>query len=191
MGNLLRQCLLMLMVMTVITGVGYPLLVTGVAQLLCPRQANGSMVEHDGLATGSTLIGQSFDNPHYFWGRPSSTMPGAYNAAFSAGSNLGTNNPTLIDAVKQRVDALHAVDPPNAGKTIPVDLVTASASGLDPEISPAAAQYQVARVARLRHLGVSHVQAVVDLVTQERQLGMLGERRVNVLELNLRLDGRW
>jgi K+-transporting ATPase ATPase C chain len=188
MGKLLRQSLVMLLLMTAITGIAYPLLVTGIAQSLFSRQANGSII--DGRqAMGSALIGQPFDSPRYFWGRPSATSPSAYNGAASTGSNLGTNNPALIDAVKKRVDALHAADPSNTAP-IPVDLVTASASGLDPQISPAAARYQVARVARGRHLDASQVQALVDRAIDGRFLGALGEPRVNVLELNLLLDKR-
>lgn len=191
MVKLLRQSLMMLLLMSVITGVVYPVLVTGIAQSLFSRQANGSVTEHAGKATGSVLIGQPFDNPAYFWGRPSATSPQAYNAGSSSGSNLGTNNPALIDAVKQRVDALHAADPQDSAKLIPVDLVTASASGLDPEISPAAARYQVVRVARARHLDAAQVQALVDRASEGRTFGVLGEPRVNVLELNLMLDKRW
>jgi K+-transporting ATPase ATPase C chain len=190
MIKLLRQSLMMLVLMTVITGVVYPLLVTGIAQAAFPRQANGSVIGHTGQATGSALIGQPFDSPRYFWGRPSATSPSAYNGAASTGSNLGTNNPALINAVKQRVDALHAADPSNTAP-IPVDLVTASASGLDPQISPAAAHYQIARVARARHLDASQVRALVDRAIDGRFLGVLGEARVNVLELNLMLDKRW
>jgi potassium-transporting ATPase KdpC subunit len=189
MIKLLRQSLLMLVLMTAVTGVVYPLLVTGIAQAAFPNQANGSVIEHAGHATGSALIGQPFDDPKYFWGRPSATTPQAYNSGSSTGSNLGTNNPAQIDAVKQHVAALHAADPQNSAP-IPVDLVTASASGLDPQISPAAAHYQVARVARVRHLDASQVQALVDQATQGRFLGLLGEPRVNVLELNLMLDKR-
>jgi potassium-transporting ATPase KdpC subunit len=190
MIKLLRQSLMMLVLMTVLTGVVYPLLVTGIAQSVFAGQANGSVITSAGKATGSALIGQPFDSPGYFWGRPSATSPQAYNAGSSTGSNLGTNNPALLDAVKQRADALHAADPGNTAR-IPVDLVTASASGLDPQISPAAAHYQVARVARARHLDASQVQAMVDRATEGRTFEVLGEPRVNVLELNLLLDKRW
>lgn len=190
MVKLLRQSLMMLVVMTAITGIVYPLLVTGIAQSLFSGQANGSVMRHADQATGSALIGQPFDNPGYFWSRPSATSPAAYNAAASAGSNQGANNRALIAAVSQRIDALHTADPQNTA-LIPVDLVTASASGLDPQISPAAAQYQVGRVARARKLAPSQVQVLVDRATQGRQLGVLGEPRVNVLELNLSLDGKW
>jgi K+-transporting ATPase ATPase C chain len=178
----------MLLVMTVITGLIYPLVATGVAQVLFPHQANGSLIERDGKPIGSELIGQSFTDPKYFWGRPSATTPQPYNGTGSNGSNLGPTNPALRDAVQQRIDALHAADPGNTAP-VPSDLVTASGSGLDPEISPAAAQYQVARVARLRNLSVDQVQTLVVQATQGRQLGLLGEARVNVLQLNLVLDG--
>jgi len=191
MIKLLRQSLMMLVLMTAITGVVYPLLVTGIAQAVFFKQANGSVIDHAGKPTGSILIGQPFDDPRYFWGRPSATTPQAYNAGSSTASNLATTNPAQIDAIKQHIDALHAADPQNADKPIPVDLVAASASGLDPQISPAAAQYQIERVARVRHLDKAQVQALVDRATEGRFLGLLGEPRVNVLELNLMLDGRW
>ena len=187
MSKLLRQSFMLLLVMTVITGVLYPLAATGLAQLVFPQQANGSLIEKGGKPVGSALIGQSFTDPKYFWGRPSATSPNPYNAASSSGSNLGPDNPALVDAVKQRIAALRAADPGNTAP-VPVDLVTASASGLDPQISPAAAQYQLARVARTRGLGTAQVQALVRRYTQGRQLGMLGEPRVNVLQLNLALD---
>jgi potassium-transporting ATPase KdpC subunit len=187
MSKLLRQSLLMLVLLTVITGVAYPLLVTGLAQALFHRQANGSLIVQDGKPVGSTLIGQEFSDPKYFWGRISATSPNPYNGGSSSGSNLGPTNPALTEAAKQRIAALRAADPGNTAP-VPVDLVTASASGLDPEISPAAAQYQVARVARLRGLPVAKVAALVAAHTRGRQLGVLGEPRVNVLELNLALD---
>ncbi|WP_426688556.1 potassium-transporting ATPase subunit KdpC [Rhodanobacter ginsengiterrae] len=187
MSKLLRQSFMLLLVLSVITGVLYPLAATGLAQLVFPHQANGSLVERDGKPVGSSLIGQSFTEPKYFWGRPSATAPNPYNASASSGSNQGPTNPALADAVKQRIAALRAADPGNAAP-VPVDLVTASASGLDPQISPAAAQYQVARVARLRHLDVARVQSLVQRFTQGRQLGLLGEPRVDVLTLNLALD---
>ncbi len=187
MSKLLRQSFMLLLVLSVITGVLYPLAATGLAQLVFPHQANGSLVERDGKPVGSSLIGQSFTDPKYFWGRPSATAPNPYNASASSGSNQGPTNPALADAVKQRIAALRAADPGNAAP-VPVDLVTASGSGLDPQISPAAAQYQVARVARLRHLDVARVQSLVQRFTQGRQLGLLGEPRVNVLKLNLALD---
>ncbi|MHB1059742.1 MAG: potassium-transporting ATPase subunit KdpC [Rhodanobacter sp.] len=187
MSKLLRQSFALLLVMTVITGILYPLASTGLAQLIFPHQANGSLIVKDGKPVGSVLIGQSFTDPKYFWGRPSATAPNAYNASASTGSNLGPTNPALTDAVKQRIAALRAADPGNAAP-VPVDLVTASGSGLDPEISPAAAQYQLERVAKARGLSTSQVQALVNEYTSGRQLGVLGEPRVNVLQLNLALD---
>jgi K+-transporting ATPase ATPase C chain len=185
--KLLRQSFTLLLVMTLITGVLYPLTATGLAQLIFPHQANGSLIVKNGKPVGSALIGQSFTDPKYFWGRPSATSPNAYNAASSSGSNLGPTNPALTEAVKQRIAALRAADPGNTAP-VPVDLVTASGSGLDPQISPAAAQYQVVRVAHARGLSTSQVQALVDEHTDGRQLGVLGEPRVNVLQLNLALD---
>lgn len=187
MAKLLRQSVMLLLLMTIITGVLYPLAATGLAQLVFPRQANGSLIEHGGKPVGSALIGQSFTEAKYFWGRPSATAPNPYNAASSSGSNLGPTNPALTDAVKQRIAALRAADPGNT-QAVPVDLVTASASGLDPQISPAAAQYQISRVARARGLSAAEVQALVQRYTQGRQLGVLGEPRVNALRLNLALD---
>ncbi|WP_266160201.1 potassium-transporting ATPase subunit KdpC [Dyella silvatica] len=189
MSKLLRNILVMLLLLTVITGVIYPLAVTGVAQLLFPKQANGSLVEKDGKAVGSSLIGQSFTEPKYFWGRPSATTPMANNGASSTPSNLGPTNPALVDAVKQRIDALHTADPGNTAP-VPADLVTASGSGLDPEITPAAAQYQLARVARVRGMSEADVQKLVAAATSGRQLGVLGEPRVNVLQVNLALDAQ-
>lgn len=188
MGRLFRNAVSMLLLMTLITGIAYPLLATGVAQALFPHQANGSLIQKSGKPIGSELIGQSFDDPRYFWGRPSATTPQPNNGTASNGSNLGPANPALRDAVQQRIDALRNADP---GRTAPVpaDLVTASGSGLDPQISPAAAQYQVDRVARVRHLNTAQVQQLVAQYTQGRQLGVLGEPRVNVLQLNLALDG--
>ena len=190
MIQLLRQSVMMVVVMSVLTGIGYPLLVTAVAQSAFHGQANGSVTAFAGKPTGSALIGQPFDSPRYFWGRPSATSPQAYNSAASTGSNLGTNNPALVDAVKLRIDALRAVDPSNKAP-VPVDLVTASASGLDPQISPAAARYQAGRVARARGLDSAQVLALVDQATEQRTFGLLGEPRVNVLKLNLMLDKRW
>ena len=187
MSKLLRQSLVLLLVMTVITGVLYPLASTGLAQLIFPHQANGSLIVKDGKPVGSVLIGQAFTAPQYFWGRPSATSPNPYNGASSSGSNQGPTNPALTDAVKQRIATLRAADPGNTAP-VPVDLVTASGSGLDPEISPAAAQYQLARVARVRGLPVAQVQALLAAHTSGRWLGMLGEPRVNVLRLNLALD---
>jgi potassium-transporting ATPase KdpC subunit len=187
MNKLLRQSLVLLLLMTVITGVLYPLAATGLAQLIFPQQASGSLIVRNGKPVGSVLIGQSFTDPKYFWGRPSATAPNAYNAGASSGSNLGPTNPALTEAVKQRIAALRAADPGNQA-LVPVDLVTASGSGLDPEISPAAAQYQLARVARVRGLDPARVQALVNACTRGRQFGLLGEPRVNVLQLNLALD---
>jgi len=187
MRTLIRPAIVLFVVLTVITGLIYPLVVTGVAQVLFPQQANGSLIVKNGQAVGSQLIGQPFDDPKYFWGRPSATGPFPYNAAASSGSNLGPSNPALTDAVKARMDTLKAADPANA-QPIPVDLVTSSASGLDPHISPAAADYQVARVAHTRGLDESAVRQLVAQYTQGRDLGVLGEPRVNVLELNLALD---
>ena len=187
MFKLLRQSFMLLLVLTVITGVLYPLAATGLSQWVFPHQANGSLIERDGKPVGSALIGQSFTDPKYFWGRPSATTPNPYNASASSGSNQGPTNSALADAVKQRIAALRAVDPGNTAP-VPVDLVTASGSGLDPEISQAAAQYQLERVARARGLSSAQVQALVNEYTSGRQLGILGEPRVNVLRLNLALD---
>jgi len=185
--TLLRPALTLLILLTVLTGLAYPLAVTGLAQLVFPAQANGSLLLKDGKPVGSALIGQRFFAPKYFWGRPSATLPQGYNGTGSSGSNLGPTNPALAEAAKQRIAALRSVDPGNTAP-VPVDLVTASGSGLDPEISPAAAQYQLARVARARGLPLAEVQALVARCTRGRQLGVLGEPRVNVLELNLALD---
>ena len=187
MKEQLRPALMMLVVLTVLTGVIYPLAVTGLAQLLFPNQANGSVIIRDGKVIGSELIGQYFDEPKYFWGRPSATSPFPYNAAASSGSNLGPTNPALIEAVKTRVEALRVADPGNAA-LVPVDLVTASASGLDPHISQAAALYQATRVARARGLQESQVKELIARHTEGRQFSILGEPRVNVLKLNLALD---
>lgn len=183
----LRSALMVFFMLTILTGMVYPLAVTGLAQLLFPHQANGNLIYKDGKPIGSSLIGQPFDDPKYFWARPSATAPFPYNAAASSGSNLGPTNPTLTEAVKVRVAALKAADPGNDA-LVPVDLVTASGSGLDPHISPAAAEYQVRRVARARGREEEFVRTVVGRYTEERQLGILGERRVNVLALNLALD---
>src|SRR5512138_2455511 len=194
MVSQLRPAALMLLVLTVITGLIYPLVVTGVAQVVFPHQANGSLIIINGKAYGSELIGQQFDDPKYFWGRLSATGDFPYNAfntetlTGSSGSNYGPLNQALMDAVKARVDALKAADPSNTAP-IPVDLVTASGSGLDPHISIAAAQYQVHRVAQARGLSDEAVQALVKQYTKGRQFGFLGEPTVNVLELNLALDG--
>ena len=183
----LKSAFVMLLGLTVLTGVAYPLLVTGIAQGLFANQANGSLIEQNGKVVGSTLIGQPFSDPKYFWGRPSATGPTPYNAAASSGSNQGPLNPALEDAVKTRIAALQAADPSQTAP-IPVDLVTASGSGLDPHISPAAAAWQAPRIARLRGLSEVEVGKLIASHTQARQLGVLGEARVNVLQLNLALD---
>ncbi len=183
----LRPAVVSFLLLTLLTGIAYPLLVTGISQLAMPGQANGSMIMKDGKPAGSELIGQSFSDPKYFWSRPSATGPMPNNAAASSGSNLGPTNPALMDAIKARVQALRDADPSNR-QLVPVDLVTASASGLDPHISPAAAQYQLARVARVRNLNPDTLRKLVDEHTEGRQFGILGEPRVNVLELNLALD---
>jgi len=185
----LRPALVILALMTLITGVGYPLVVTGIAQTLFRAQANGSLIVKDGKPVGSTLIGQPFDDPKYFWSRPSATSPFADNAGSSSGSNLSPTNADLVKAVQGRVDALRAADPGNDA-SVPVDLVTASGSGLDPHISPAAALYQVPRVAKARKLDPEAVRQLVERHTEGRFLGFLGEPRVNVLTLNLALDGK-
>jgi len=188
MKNLIRPALSLFVLLTAITGVAYPLLVTGAAQLAFPTQAAGSLIVKDGKPIGSSLIGQNFADPKYFWGRPSATAPTPYNGVGSGGSNLGPLNPALVDAVKGRVDALKAADRGNTA-LVPVDLVTASASGLDPHISVAAAEYQAARVARVRGMAPEAVRKLVERHTEGRMLGFLGETRVNVLALNLALDG--
>jgi K+-transporting ATPase ATPase C chain len=183
----LRPALVSLVALTLITGLLYPLVVTGVAQVLFPRQANGSLIINDGKPVGSSLIGQPFDTPNYFWGRPSATSPFPYNAAASSGSNLGPTNDALMKAVQARIDSLKTADPDNP-LPLPVDLVTASGSGLDPHISPLSAAYQVKRVARARGMEEDVVRQFVSQHTEGRQLGILGEPRVNVLALNLALD---
>src|SRR5215471_2077693 len=185
----LRPALVILVALTLVTGVAYPLLVTGVAQAVFPYQAQGSLIVKDGKIVGSALIGQPFDDPKYFWGRPSATTPFPYNAASSSGSNLSPTNPDLVKAVQGRVDALRAADPGNTAP-VPVDLVTASGSGLDPDVSPAAALYQVPRVARERKVDPERVRELVAQHTKGRTFGVLGEPRVNVLALNLALDGK-
>lgn len=187
MFMLLRRVSVVFLLLTLITGVVYPLLVTGAARLTFPAEAAGSVIVQIGKPVGSALLGQPFSSPKYFWSRPSATGPQPYNGAASSGSNQATTNPALIDAVTMRVVALRAADPSNTAP-IPVDLVTASASGLDPHISPAAAAFQVARVARARGLDIATVEALVAKHTQGRTLGLLGEPRVHVLELNLALD---
>lgn len=187
MRTQLRPALVALMALTLITGFLYPLVITGISQVLFPQQANGSLILIDGKPVGSSLIGQPFDEPKYFWGRPSATAPFPYNAAASSGSNLGPTNDALIKAVQARIDALKAADSDNP-LPLPVDLVTASGSGLDPHISPAAAEYQVRRIARARGLDVTVVRELMAQHTEGRQFGLLGEPRVNVLSLNLALD---
>jgi potassium-transporting ATPase KdpC subunit len=186
--TLIRPAVVLLALFTLVTGLFYPLAVTGLAQAIFPAQANGSLIEQNGRIVGSALIGQPFDAPEYFWGRPSATAPFPYNAAASSGSNLGPSNPALIDAVRARVAALRAADPGNA-EPAPVDLVTASGSGLDPHISVAAALYQASRVARSRGLDTAVVGQLIERYTEGPQLGLLGGPRVNVLKLNLALDG--
>jgi K+-transporting ATPase ATPase C chain len=182
----LKPAFVMLLGLTVLTGVAYPLLVTGIAQGLFANQANGSLIEKNGKIVGSALIGQPFSDPKYFWGRPSATGPTPYNAAASRGSNQGPLNPALEEAVKARIAALQAADPSQTAP-IPVDLVTASGSGLDPHISPAAAAWQAPRIARLRGLPLNRLHKLIEEYTQGRQFGVLGEARVNVLQLNLAL----
>jgi len=185
--KLFRPALLIFALLTLLTGIIYPLVVTGLAQVIFPHQANGSLIRQNGQTVGSELIGQPFNDPAYFWGRLSATGPHPYNPAASSGSNLGPTNPALIEAVQARIDALKAAGPGNLAP-IPVDLVTASGSGLDPHISPAAALYQAPRVARERGLTEDQVLALIQQHTEGRTLGFLGEPRVNVLELNLALD---
>jgi K+-transporting ATPase ATPase C chain len=183
----LRPALVLLGALTLLTGFAYPLLFTAFAQAVFPGQANGSLILVDGRVRGSRLIGQAFTDPRHFWGRLSATSPVPYNAASSSGSNLAPTNPALVEAAQARIDALRAADPANAAP-IPVDLVTASGSGLDPDVSPAAAEYQVARVARARGEDESLVRRLVAENTEGRQLGVLGEPRVHILSLNLALD---
>jgi K+-transporting ATPase ATPase C chain len=183
----LKPAIISFLVLTVITGLIYPLLITGLAQVIFPYQANGSLIEKNGQPVGSKLIGQLFDDPKYFWGRLSATSPYPYNAAASSGSNLGPSNPALVANAEARLNALKAADPTNT-QPVPVDLVTASGSGLDPDISIAAALYQVPRVARARGLSEDQVRTLVNQYTQGRQLLFLGEPRVNVLQLNMALD---
>lgn len=193
MRTLVRPAIVLLALFTLITGVAYPLFVTGVAQAAFPVQANGSLVRRGGVVVGSTLVGQAFSDPRHFWGRPSATRPAPYDGRASGGSNLGPSNPALVAAVAARVAALRAADPGNEAP-VPVDLVTASASGLDPHVSVAAALWQVPRVARARGVHEAEVRALVAEHTEGRTLGVLGEPRVDVVTLNLALDGargRW
>lgn len=187
MTRQVRPALTLFLALSLVTGLVYPLAVTGLAQLVFPEQANGSLITHGGRVVGSALIGQAFVDPGHFWSRPSATTPKPYDAANSGGSNLGPNNPALAEAVKARVAALRAADPGNTAP-VPVDLVTASASGLDPHISRAAADYQVARVARARGLPEAAVRALVARHGEGALLGFIGEPRVDVLRLNLALD---
>ncbi|MEX3921079.1 potassium-transporting ATPase subunit KdpC [Paraburkholderia sp. BR10872] len=187
MNNSLRPVLVLFVLLTVITGGIYPLVVTAVSQAVFSRQSNGSLIEQNGKPVGSALIGQQFDAPSYFWGRVSATTPNPYNAQNSGGSNLGPTNPALADEVKGRIAALHDADPSNT-TPIPVDLVTSSGSGLDPDITPAAAAYQAARVANARGLPLDRVNGLIAQNTSGRQFGIFGEPRVNVLKLNLALD---
>jgi potassium-transporting ATPase KdpC subunit len=187
MKSLFRPLIVIFAVLTAVTGLAYPAVMTAVGQAAFPDQTNGSIVEVNGKVVGSTLIGQQFDAPQYFWGRLSATSPMPYNAQGSSGSNIGPLNPALADEVKGRIDALKAAGT-DMSQPVPVDLVTSSGSGLDPEISPAAAAYQTARVAKARGMNANDVQALVDRYTTGRQFGILGEPRVNVLQLNLALD---
>jgi K+-transporting ATPase ATPase C chain len=187
MTSILRPALVLFAVLTALTGVAYPLVVTGIGQAAFPEQAAGSLIHRDGKPVGSSLISQNFSDPKYVWGRPSATGPYPNNATASSGSNQGPLNPALVDAVKGRIEALRAADPGNTAQ-VPVDLVTASGSGLDPHISVAAAQYQAARVAKARGLPAAQVQQLIEKHTEGRLFGFLGEPRVNVLQLNLSLD---
>ena len=187
MKTLIRPAVSLFVLLSIVTGIAYPLVVTGIARVTFPEAANGSLIVKDGKAVGSSLIGQNFSDPKYFWGRPSATGPMPYNAAASSGSNQGSLNPALVDAVKGRIDTLKAADPGNT-RPIPADLVNASASGLDPHISPAAADYQIERVARARQLDPGRIKALVAQHTEDRQWSIFGDPRVNVLALNLALD---
>ena len=189
MRTMLRNAITSLIALTLLTGIAYPLLVTGIAQLLFPHAANGSVIMRGDKPVGSELIGQPFSDPRYFWGRPSATSPFAYNSTASTGSNVGPTNPALVDAIKSRIEALRAADPGNT-RPVPIDLITASGSGLDPHISPAAAAYQAGRVARARGVPVQDVEKLVAAATESRFLGIMGEPRVNVLQVNLALDKR-
>jgi K+-transporting ATPase ATPase C chain len=187
MRHFIRPAVELLFLLTLLTGVVYPLVITGLAQMIFPHQANGSLIVRDGRPVGSALVGQAFDDPRYFWGRPSSTAPFPYNAGISAASNQGPSNPQLAKAVRDRIAALRTADPGNR-QAVPVDLVTASGSGLDPHISPAAALYQVPRVARARGLDEGVVRGLVLAHERQRDLGFLGEPVVPVLELNMALE---
>jgi len=185
--SLVRPALVLFLLMTTVLGVAYPLLVTGIARLAFANAAAGSLISRGGSTLGSRLIGQSFTRPEYFWGRRSATAPYPYNATASRGSNLGALNPALLDAIKDRITALRAADPGNP-RPVPVDLVTASASGLDPEVSVAAIEYQIPRIARERHMRIEEVRRLAAAHIRRRAFDFLGEPRVNVLELNLALD---
>lgn len=187
MNTLIRPAVSLFVLLTVATGIVYPAVVTGIAKVAFPTQASGNIIVKDGKAVGSSLIGQNFSSPQYFWGRPSATGPQPYNASASSGSNLGPLNPALLDAAKAREQALRSADQAN-NKPVPIELLTASASGLDPHISPAAADYQLERVARERKLDPARVRALIEQNTEGRDLGFFGEARVNVLKLNLALD---
>lgn len=189
MRSLLRPAIVSLVLLTLLTGVIYPAVVTGIARAAFPNKSRGSIIERDGKVIGSELIGQPFTDPRFFWSRPSATSPMPNAASASAGSNLGPANPALVEAVQQRVAAVRAADPGNTNP-VPVDLVTASGSGLDPHISVAAAEYQIPRVARARGISSADLERLVRQFTESRTLGVLGEARVNVLRLNLALDGR-
>lgn len=187
--SILRPALVLFGLLTALTGVAYPLLVTGIGQAAFPEQAGGSLIQRDGKAVGSSLIGQNFSDPKHVWGRPSATSPMPNNAVASSGSNQGPLNPALVDAVKGRIEALRAADPGNTAP-VPVDLVTASGSGLDPHLSVAGAQFQAARVAKARNLPLAKVRQLIESHTEGRLFGLLGEPRVNVLQLNLALDAQ-
>jgi potassium-transporting ATPase KdpC subunit len=185
--HLLKQTIICLAILTLITGIIYPLIITGIAQLIFPHQANGSLIFKNDKAIGSSLIGQSFSDAKYFWSRPSATSPIPYNAASSSGSNLGPLNPILLENINATISKLKSFDPKN-NKSVPIDLVTSSASGLDPDITPAAAQYQIHRVSEARSLNQDQITKLVKQYTSSRQLGIFGQPRVNVLQLNLALD---
>ncbi len=187
MKNLLRSAVSLFVLLSLITGIAYPIMTTGIGRVLFPHQAAGSIISLNGKPVGSSLIGQNFTDPKHFWGRPSATAPQPYNGMASGGSNLGPLNPALLDAVKGRIDALKASDPSNA-RPIPADLVTASGSGLDPHISPEAAEYQAPRIAKARNIPIEKLNALIAQHTEARLWGIFGEPRVNVLELNLALD---
>jgi len=187
MMKIIRPVLVSLIVFTILTGIIYPLAVTGLAQLIFPSQANGSIIVNNGKPVGSALIGQPFDDPKYFWGRLSATAPFPYNSASSSGSNLAQSNPALIEQAKARISALQKADP-QAPALVPADLATASGSGLDPHISPASAEYQIHRVVRIRGIDEAKVRALIAAYSEPRQFGILGEPTVNVLKLNLALD---